>query len=57
MPRSVVTIDVAIIPEAVSRRLARETLSAVKRFIEQPGGKEILEAKIAEFHAGGGTNS
>lgn len=50
MQENKVQIDVSKIPDAVANRLARETLASVKYFIEQPGGKELLDAKIAEFH-------
>lgn len=44
-----VVIDVSKIPADVQKRLAMGTLAAVRRFLAQPGGREFLEAKVAEM--------
>ena len=44
-----VVIDVSKIPADVQTRLAMGTLAAVRRFLAHPGGKEVLETKIAEM--------
>lgn len=44
-----ITIDFSKIPEEVQERLVIGTLAAVRRFLVQPGGKEMLDAKVAEM--------
>lgn len=50
--RSEITIDISKIPEEVQERLVIGTLAAIRRFLAQPGGKETLDAKIAEMKNG-----
>lgn len=44
-----ITIDFSKMPEEVQERLVIGTLAAVRRFLVQPGGKEMLDAKVAEM--------
>lgn len=45
--RETVRIDISKIPDCVRDRLVIGTIDAVRRFLEQPGGREILEKRIA----------
>lgn len=44
-----ITIDFSKMPKEVQERLVIGTLAAVRRFLAQPGGKEMLDAKVAEM--------
>lgn len=44
-----VYIDVNLIPKHTQENLARATLEFYKRFIAQPGAREMLEKKKAEL--------
>lgn len=45
------TINFAAVPQYIKDDLAEATIDAVKRFLAQPGGKEILEARTAAREA------
>ncbi len=45
------------VPEYVKDYLAQATYNAVVAFLRKPGGKEFLEAKMAEKKSTCGTNS
>lgn len=51
--RTEIVFEPSKIPAADAERLARGTLSAVKRFLEEPGGREFLDAKIKELREKG----
>lgn len=44
-------IDTSLIPEHVKEELAAATFESVRRILEQPGGREMLDAKAAERKA------
>ncbi|MDF2984933.1 MAG: hypothetical protein K0R50_443 [Eubacterium sp.] len=46
-----IQIDFSAIPKHVSDDLAATVLDCVKDFLRQPGGKEILDARIAAKRA------
>jgi hypothetical protein len=46
-----VTVDFQSIPSHVLDSLCAATVSSVKAFLCQPGGREFLEAKIAARHS------
>lgn len=43
-----IEIDIDAIPDHVRIELATAALEAVTEFLKQPGGREFLDAKIAE---------
>ena len=43
-----VTINTALIPDDVANTIAASTLKSMKAFLQRPGAKELLNAKIAE---------
>ena len=43
----IIRIDVASIPDHVKDSLAAATLAFARRFLQEPGGKEYLDARIA----------
>lgn len=42
-----ISIDFATIPDYVRDELAATTLESVRSFLQQPGGRESLDARIA----------
>ena len=40
-----IKIDFSLIPEHVKERLAAATFECVRSFLQQPGGREFLEAR------------
>ena len=48
MQKDTIKIDVGLIPNYVRNDLAAATLEFMKRILEQPGGRETLDTKIAK---------
>lgn len=45
--------DLATIPQYRINEMSRNVLRCIRKFIFSPGGKEFLDAKIAEMKAAG----
>ena len=48
MQKDTIKIDVGLIPNYVRDDLTAATLEFMKRILEQPGGRETLDTKIAK---------
>lgn len=48
MQKDTIKIDVGLIPNYVRDDLAAATLEFMKRILEQPGGREMLDTKMTQ---------
>lgn len=48
MQKDIIKIDMGLIPNYVRDDLAAATLEFMKRILEQPGGREMLDTKMTQ---------